>query len=367
MKPCEFAKIIDKIAPEKTACSWDNSGLIIDLGKDITGIMIALDLKEEVIDQAILKKCNMILTHHPIMFNAIKRISSEDEQGELIAKLIINGISLYSAHTTFDACSGGINDALAKKLGLNKVKVIAEQEDNYLKAVVFVPKGYEDTVFEAAVSAGAATIGDYTSCSFRSFGVGTFRPGECTDPFIGSENNQTSVEETRIEFILNPDILDDVLTFIKEAHPYECPVIDVYKLKSPVKEIGIARIGELKNDIAAKDFLKFIKEKLNLNTLRVSGDMNMKIRKVCVCGGGGDGLTKSAYIAGADAFITGELKYSTHLTAKKMGMLLIEAGHYETEIVFVNAIYSCLQESKNIVKYNVQLFEEEKRCPYIYI
>jgi dinuclear metal center YbgI/SA1388 family protein len=361
----EVMRALDKLAPFSDAYEWDNSGLLLRAGDTAEGILVALDVTDDVIKEALEKGCSLIVSHHPIMFNGIKRLNNRSPEGRRILSMAANGISLISAHTNADRHL--LNDYIARKLGLRDVRPIAEKTDPYKKVVVFVPKGYEDAVMDAASGAGAGHTGAYSCCTFGAKGTGTFMPEEGTHPFIGKTGVLARVEETRLECICPPALLREVLAAVHAAHPYEEPAIDVYDLHAPVAEKGTARIGRLPGDYRREEFIRLVKETFGFDAVRVSQNSPAKIRTVAVCSGGGGSLIASAAANGADAFLTGELKHSDYINTDTEKMLLIEAGHFDTEACFVDIVFEGLQRQANALQWNVNILKVALKRPFIIV
>ncbi len=357
-------EMINEMAPFKEAYPWDNSGLILNVSEETRNILIALDLTEDIISQANKLNCGLIITHHPLIFESIKNINRDERQGALIIELIKNGISLICAHTNVDKAAGGINDFLADRLGLADVKALAEDVISYNKIVVFTPAGYEDNILKAAFDAGAGNIGNYSGCAFLGEGTGTFTPDKNAKPFLGKSGNTKKAGEKRLEIICEQSRLNEVISAVKKAHPYEEPAIDAYLLIKPDKKSGTGRIGSLNKEYSKKDFIAYVKKALNTDVLRASESSPEKIRKVAVCGGGGSQLLINAYNEGADAFITGEVKHSDYYRLKPKSMLIIQAGHFDTEACFSYIIFGGLQQRFNELKCNVNVYKAKQKRPY---
>lgn len=356
---------INEIAPFSQCYPWDNSGWLIRVGEETQNILIALDLTDAAIDEAIQRQCALIITHHPVLFESTKKIDMQIPEHERIIRLIQNGISLISAHTNMDKANGGINDYLAGKLGLQNIRTLAESYEGYVKIAVFVPEAYTEKVMGAACSAGAGRLGNYSHCTFAAAGTGTFMPDEAAQPFVGEAGKLHHEREAKLEMICPQSLVSKVVQVILKNHPYELPALDIYDIKEPRDSLGTARIGELPEEIAKEDFIKHIKTRLGFETLRVSSAGREKIRKVAVCGGGGGSLLSLAKKSGADAYLTGELKHSDYISLSQNGIFLVEAGHYDTERCFTGILFDGLQQRLNTLEWKVNVWKAKDERPFV--
>lgn len=359
--------LINEIAPFSECYPWDNSGWLVRVNEETQNILIALDLTDAVIDEAIQRQCSLIITHHPVFFESTKKIDTQLPEHKKIIRLIQNGISLISAHTNMDKADGGINDYLAKKLGLQNIRILTESYEGYVKIAVFVPEAYTMKVMEAACSAGAGKIGNYSCCTFGTNGTGTFLPNESAQPFVGEAGKLHWEKETKLEMICPESLINQVVQVIKESHPYEMPAMDIYNILEPKENRGTARIGILPKEYAREGFIKHIKTSLGFETVRVSSNGREKIRKVAVCGGGGGSLLSLAKKSGADAYLTGELKHSDYIGICENETLLVEAGHYDTERCFTGILFEGLQQRLNTLEWNVHVWNAKDNRPFFYV
>ena len=335
----ELIKQIEDWAPPGAAWEKDNVGLQVgSRGDKLKNILLCLELDEEVLKQAIKKKCNLIFTHHPLIFNPIKNLDFEkSKQARLIQHLIKQNISLYSAHTNLDFTRDGVSFELAKSLKLKNVTFLEHEEANQFKVVIFLPAVNVDELSEALFSVGGGVIGNYENCSFRIAGEGTFKGNEDSNPVIGKKGNTEKVEEVRLELIVDSWNLGRIVNAIKKHHPYEEPAYDIYPLKNKNTNFGAGAIGELDKELSEKEFLNFVSKSLKIGKLKYCIGSGKKIKKVAVCGGSGSELLSRAINSGADAFITADIKYHAYHDAEGK-ILLIDAGHYETEIGSLNIV-----------------------------
>lgn len=335
----ELIKYLDDWAPPGAAWEKDNVGLQTgSTGYKIKNIMLCLELDEKVLKESIKKKCNFIFTHHPLIFNPIKKLDTEkDTRAKLIARAIKNNITVYSAHTNLDFVKDGVSFELAKVLKLKNIRFLEQQESNQFKVVTFVPNKNLDKVAEAVFSAGGGIIGEYENCSFRIDGLGTFKGSEKSNPVIGKRESLESVHETRFEFIVDAWKLNEVISALKKSHPYEEPAYDVYPLKNKNVNYGYGTIGELEYPMNEKSFLSHAAKSIKAANLKYCSGSGKTIKTVAACGGAGGEFLNAAISNKADAFVTADIKYhSYHEAAGKI--LLIDAGHYETEIHSLNTV-----------------------------
>ncbi|MCX6151144.1 MAG: Nif3-like dinuclear metal center hexameric protein [Ignavibacteriales bacterium] len=338
MKGNGIITYLENWSPKAIAWQKDNVGLQVGSAEEeVQGILLCLELTESALKEAIKKRCNFIITHHPLIFQPIKSLNfTQDKTSKLIQELIKNNITLYSAHTNLDFTKDGVSYQLAKALSLTKIKFLKNLDSNQFKLVTFVPKENLLKLSNALFEAGAGKIGEYNKCSYRLEGKGTFEGSENSQPVIGSAMKFEEVDEVRLEMILDQWNLRNVITALLKNHPYEEPAYDVYPLANENLNYGMGAIGELENEMEYKSFLKYVEEKIggNFRFCKGNGD---KIKTVAVCGGSGSDLLSAAISKEADAFIAADVKYHTFHDAEDK-ILLIDAGHYETEIFILYKI-----------------------------
>lgn len=348
---------MEQLAPKKLAENWDNVGLQIgDPQADIDKILVSLDLTQEVLQEAINQKVNMIITHHPFIFKPLKSIRMDLSSGSIMKQLIQNDINYYVAHTNLDIAPNGLNDMLAERIDLQDTQVLVPTEqEQLLKIVVFVPKGYEDDIRNVMGGKGAGWIGNYSHCTFQTSGIGTFKPLENTNPFIGQIGKVERVEESRLETIVTRKNLSKTLNAIIKVHPYEEVAYDIYPLENQGKVYGLGRIGSYVEPIKYTDFVKKIKKNLKIKHLRVAGVKKESIQKVALCSGAGAEYMHRAAMLGADAYITGDLKYHEAQQAKALGILVADAGHFGTENIVMEGLKKYLDREFDQAKRSVDV------------
>lgn len=341
-----IVKYFEKVAPKYLAEDWDNVGLQIgSMQSKLKGILTTLDVTEEVIDYAIENDYNLIFSHHPMIFKGIKSVDLDSYQGRIIEKLIKNDINVYSAHTNYDIAKGGLNDLAAKRLGLENIKGLQKtMEHSYVKIVVFVPKSHEDIVRKVMGEYGAGYIGNYSNCSFSQDGIGRFKAESNTNPFIGKIGEITEVNEVRIETIISESKANQLISVIKNVHPYEEVAYDIYPLNSPKEQEFLGRIGDLPCEVTVEEFAKIVRKAFPNGKVRFAGANVAKIKRVGLCTGSGASFMKAAKSKGADAYVTGDLKYHEAQAAKEMGLLIADAGHFGTEEIAGEGLATLLKE-----------------------
>jgi len=332
--------VMERFAPKDLAESWDNVGLLVGSpAQQITKLLITLDVTQAVVDQAVQDGINMIVTHHPILFKAVTNIRTDLPQGQIIASLLKANIAVYAAHTNLDMANGGVNDVLASKLNLQDVQPLTRSYTEKLcKLVVFVPDTHMEVVRKAIVEAGAGHVGNYSHCTFVSNGIGSFLPLDGTQPFIGRSGVVEYVDEARLETIVPEKISRRVVKAMLKAHPYEEVAYDFYQLSNSTHSLGFGRIGKLMAPMPLAAFLPQVKGALGIQSISVAGPQDKIVKKVAVCGGSGAEFIHKAVFAGADVFITGDVKYHQAQDALAAGLVVVDAGHFATEQPVVAAL-----------------------------
>lgn len=340
----EVIKLIETIAPLSRQENYDNSGLHAgDPEMEVKSVLIALDVTETVVDEAIEQGCNLIISHHPVIFKPLKSITPKSEPGRCLLKAIRHNIVLYAAHTNLDNVMGGVNSMIGRKLGLENLQILQPLTGALQKLVVFVPHAHAEEVREAMFTAGAGHIGQYDQCSYNLEGKGTFRALPGTQPFVGETGKMHSEPETRIEVICESHLLSTVVQAMVKAHPYEEVAWDAYSLTNEFPLAGSGMIGMFASPMQEVDFLAHVKQVFNAGCVKYSPLINRRVKKVAFCGGSGNFLISAAMKMGADVFITGELKYHDYFLAERK-VLLVEAGHYETEQFTSQLLYEIVKE-----------------------
>lgn len=344
MKINEITQELEKFAPLSLQEDYDNSGLLIgDFDKDIQKALIALDVTEEILEEAIGGGYELIIAHHPLIFKGLKKINGKNFVERLVLKAIKNDIAIYAFHTNVDNILNGVNGVIAEKLGLTNVEILKSKRGFLKKLHTYCPVKMADEIREALFEAGAGEIGNYDNCSFNSVGEGSFRPNDMANPVIGLKNKLHFEKEVKIEVIF-PDYLEGkILNSLFNAHPYEEIAYDIYSLENQKADIGSGAIGELIKEVSEIEFLEKLKSLLGIKTIKHSEFLNKSIKKVALCGGAGSFLISQAIAHKADLFITGDLKYHDYFEADNQ-ILLADIGHYESEQFTKDLIYSILNK-----------------------
>jgi dinuclear metal center YbgI/SA1388 family protein len=351
----DLKKIFDEWAPKEIAWEKDNVGLQVgSYDKPVQKILVALDPSDEIINEAIKKNVDLIITHHPLIFEPLRSIITENQQSKLIYQLIESGISLFCIHTNLDFITDGVSFALAKKLELQNISLLKKSTDLFRKISVFIPSDYVEKVTEAMALKGAGVIGNYEYCSFRTPGTGTFKGNKGSQPFIGAPGEFEKVDEIRLEMIVPFWKVQDVISGIRTSHPYEEPAFDIFPLQNDSSLFGAGAIGEFEEPLTIKKFFQHVKDKLDTKYLKFSQGYQEKIKSVAVCGGAGANLLPTAIMAKADAFITSDISYHSFQDSKNK-IFLVDAGHYETESPIVESISKYLQNKFAALRENIQV------------
>lgn len=359
MKLNDLIKKIENKYPLNLAYDWDNVGLLVgDFDSEIKKVLVSLEANEKVIEEAIEKKVDLIVTHHPFIFRKINKINTKDLKGRLIHKLIKNDIALYSMHTNFDIAFDGLNDYFMEVMEFENCEILdVTNRETLYKLVVYVPMTHEIIVREALGKSGAGYIGNYSNCTFNSLGIGTFKPEDNSNPFIGEIGKIEEVKEVKIETIVPGSLLQKTIAKMIKAHPYEEVAYDVYKLENKGESVGLGRYTTLSKEVDLKSLCDKIKLKLNMNHIRVVGELDSKIKKIAVVTGAGSDMVGLAKSKNCDVIITGDVKYHEAQDALDMNMCIVDCGHFDTENIFKDVMKRFLDtiESIEIIRSEVNL------------
>jgi len=342
MKHKEIINEIEKIAPLSLQENYDNAGLITgNPDNEFTAAILSIDTTEEIVQEAIDKGANMVISHHPIIFSGLKKLNGKNYIERTIIKAIKNDIAIYAAHTNMDNVSVGVNAKICEKLGLKKCKVLSPKHGELKKLVTFIPTKHFDIVSKEVFSAGAGHIGNYDSCSYSLEGKGSFRALDGANPFVGNQGEIHFEKEIRFETIFPVHKQSNVISALLKSHPYEEVAYDIYPLDNTYDKIGAGMIGELENPISEKQFLDKIKTIFNVKCIKHTDFLNKNIKKVAVSGGNGSFLLEKAIGNSADIFISGDFKYHQFFDAEKR-ILIADIGHYESEQFTKELFYDIL-------------------------
>jgi dinuclear metal center YbgI/SA1388 family protein len=336
---------MERLAPRALAGDWDNVGLLLgDHESVVHGIMTCLTLTPDVAAEALEESAQVIVTHHPILFRAVKCLTASTPEGRMVIDLIRAGVAVYSPHTAFDNTGGGINDLLAQRIGLTEVRPLRRADgERQCKIVVFVPDPDLSRVSDALFGAGAGLIGQYSQCSFRLAGTGTFFGSDAANPTVGQKGRREDVSEWRLEAVCPERLVDSVVAAMRRAHSYEEPAYDVYPLRSSAGKVGAGRVGALPQTMPLAELAQKTKTGLKAESIQMVGDPNRLVQRVAIaCGAGGEFLDDAAR-QGSDVFLTGEVRFHDFLSARAKGVALLLPGHYATERPGVEQLAERLQ------------------------
>jgi dinuclear metal center YbgI/SA1388 family protein len=324
---------LEQFAPPDLAADWDNVGLLLgDRAAEVRRVITCLTVTPESAAEAVETGAQLIVTHHPILFRAVKRLTTATAEGRMLLALIRAGVAVYSPHTSFDNTRGGINDSLARRLGLGDVTALRRRDGpRQCKVVVFVPDADLARVSDALFAAGAGQIGQYSQCSFRLAGTGTFFGSDAANPTVGQKGRREDVSEWRLEAVCPEGRVEAVLAALRKAHSYEEPAYDVYTLRPQAAALGEGRLGRLPRPMPLAELARTVQTELKATAVQLVGDPGRAVERVAiVCGAGGEMLS-DAVRAQADVLLTGELRFHDYLAAQAQGLALVLPGHYATE------------------------------------
>ncbi|UBZ05786.1 Nif3-like dinuclear metal center hexameric protein [Salegentibacter mishustinae] len=338
----EVIDIIEEFAPPAYAEDFDNVGLLVgDKSTTVTGALITLDTLEGVVDEAIDKNCNLIISFHPIIFSGLKKLTGKDYVQKTVIKAIKNDIAIYAIHTALDNQYKGVNDMISEKIGLKNRQILIPRKDSIKKLTTFVPNEQAAEVRKALFNAGGGSIGNYDNCSFNLKGEGSFKPNEDANPVIGKRGEVHLEEETQIGLIYPYHLEKKLLQALFNAHPYEEVAYEVNALENENQHLGMGMVGELETPEDEKSFLERIKNQFNCGCIRHSELREKPIKKVAVLGGSGSFAIIPAKAAGADIYLTADLKYHDFYKGDK-NFVLADIGHYESEQFTKDLLHSYL-------------------------
>jgi dinuclear metal center YbgI/SA1388 family protein len=330
----DVLEAVEKLAPRALAEDWDNVGLQVGApGAGVARVLVALTPLPEVFEEAEETGADLLLFHHPLIFRPLKSLDTSRYPGDLAARAVRGGISVLAAHTNYDAAPGGVSVALAETLGLRGADRVVVPRGGMRKIVVFVPAESVEEVADALAGAGAGEIGDYTRCTFRTGGTGTFFGGEGSEPALGQKGRLERVEEVRLETVVPAHLAHRAAAAARAAHPYEEPALDVYAVNGYPQGCGYGRVGGLQEPLTAEGLREHVSESLGFPARLVADPQpGRRVERVAVLGGSGGSFVRQAVAAGAEAYITGDLDYHDALFAESLGLVAIDAGHAATEL-----------------------------------
>ena len=337
---------MERWCPSSLAASWDRVGLQVGHPEEpVEGILVTLDVNIESVDMAKKLGANLIISHHPFIFEPLEDLRFDQPKQGLVAHLLREGLAVYSAHTNLDQAPGGTDDRLAGLIGLEDVEILQQTgAKELLKLVVYVPQTHGEAVGKALGDAGAGRLGNYSHCSFQVEGTGTFFPQAGSRPFIGEPGQVVRVPEVRIETVVPRGLVKQVVAALNEVHPYEEIAYDLFPLQLPGRAWGFGRLGTLPQTLTLEELAERVKASLAIDHVRVVGDLTHPVARIATGAGSGGSLVKTALAQGADVLITGDLKHHEALLAKEGEMALIDAGHQGTEAPMLEVVTAYLRE-----------------------
>lgn len=327
----DVIKQLQDLAPLSYAETFDNVGLLVgDKKQEVSGILVTLDTLESVVDEAIEKQCNLIVSFHPIIFKGLKKLTGKTYVERVVIKAIQHNIAIFAIHTALDNAFQGVNSIICNQLNLKNKRILIPQKGTIKKLTTYVPKANAESLRTVLFNTGAGSIGNYDSCSFNSEGYGTYKGNETSNPVVGFKGELHIESETKVEVTFSKHLESQVLNALFEAHPYEEVAYEVLTLENTNQHIGIGMVGELDTELSEKKFLTFVKQQMKASLVRHSKLLDKPVKKVAVLGGSGSFAIGAAKDAGADILITSDLKYHDFFSAEN-SIILADIGHYESE------------------------------------
>ena len=340
----DIINFLEGKAPLSLQESYDNAGLVCGLKTEVcTGVITSLDFTSDILSEAIEKKFNLVIVHHPPIFKPLKRIDETDPMTGLLLKAIQNNIAVYAIHTNLDNVLWGVNGEIAKRIGLQNVRVLTPLQQTHQKLIVYVPSDHKEQLLNALFETGAGAIGNYNQCSFSSEGVGTFKPLNGSNPFIGNHGIRERVNESKIEVIFPLHLQQQIITTMQANHPYETVAYDLLPLENVFGELGAGAVGELSKPMETSEFLAMLKKTFQTGVIRHNAYKGGEIKRVGICGGSGKQLINNALYNKLDAYITADLTYHDFFLPEEK-MLLADIGHFESEQFTSDLLATMLNE-----------------------
>ena len=341
----DITNYLESLAPLSSQESYDNAGLICGQPQtEITNTLISLDCTEEIIEEAIKRNCNLVISHHPIVFRGLKSLTGKNYVERTIIKAIKNDIAIYAIHTNLDNYLKGVNYKIANLLGIKQPRILAPSNNTLNKLNVYVPLSHKDEVMNALFNAGAGQIGNYSECSFTAKGTGSFKPNEKANPYVGKIDERHYENEVKVEVLLSSHQKNKIVKAMLDAHPYEEVAYDIYPLLNTNQYEGAGMIGELPQAVDSLYFLQQLKDTFKCGVIKHTELCKSKIKTVAWCGGSGSFLLKQAKQQKADVFITGDFKYHEFFDAENQ-IIIADIGHFESEQYTIDLIAELLSEN----------------------
>jgi dinuclear metal center YbgI/SA1388 family protein len=358
----QIIEYLEEIAPVCYQENYDNSGLLVgNPNVELKKGLVCLDVTQSVVNEAINTGCNLIISHHPLIFSPLKKITGNSLCENLLIQAIKNDIVIYALHTNLDNILNGVNQGFAENLSLTNTRILKPTENNLYKLIIYTPDKYVGKLREGLFEAGAGTIGNYSSCSYNSGGYGTFKANTQANPFVGDIDKPHIEKEVRTEVIFPIHLKNQIINTLRKNHPYEEPAFDIIPLTNTNKTIGAGMIGELATSMKEADFLQFMKKQMQLSCIKHSKLRGKEIKTVALCGGSGSFLISEAIKQKADIFITSELKHNHYIDYSE-AILLADIGHFESEIQTKQLLYEIL-----IKKFSTFATSQSEENPVLYL
>ncbi|MFW5931180.1 MAG: Nif3-like dinuclear metal center hexameric protein [Desulfosalsimonas sp.] len=369
MKVSDIMRIMAELAPPHLAEDWDNPGLQFG-GRDwpVSHVFVALEPTLAAVNLACQAGADMLITHHPLIFKPLKTIDTTSPTGAIIEKAARSRLAIFAAHTNLDSAAGGVNDTLCQKLGLENLSMLCPGDSiEQYKFVVFVPEDYAGAVIEAVCDSPAGRIGNYSCCTFRSPGTGSFRPEQGADPWDGEIGVLSEAREVRLETVVDKAGLKETVERVRKAHPYDEMAYDVYPLAGEAEQ-GLGRIGDIDPPRPLSQLAREIKETLFLSYVRFSGPEDLLIRKAAVCSGSGGGILDQFLATDARVLISGDMRYHDAVNAAEAGRAIIDIGHFASERLIVPVIRQKLEDALKTADKEVRITEfQDEADPFVFI
>lgn len=332
---------LNSVFPVSSQDGWDNSGLLVGSAQaELTGVLFSVDITEQVVSEAVGLGCNLVVSHHPIMFRGLKRLTGANDEQRSVAKAIANGVALAAFHTPADKSIEGTSGSIGRLLGLESLRILVPENDTLCKIVAYVPVSHAGAVSEAMFAAGAGHIGNYSHCAWQTNGLGQFMAEDGASPYVGNLKSLHHEPEDRIEAICLRKSAAKVMAAVAEAHPYEEPAVDIIPLANDCTTLGYGVIGQLSTPLPQADLLSLVKDRLECQCVRFAGQCG-NVSTVAICTGSGSEFIPNAVAARADAYITADVKYH-QMADSARDILLVDVGHFESEKITKSIFKSIL-------------------------
>ena len=344
----DITRLLEQDTPLTYAEDFDNVGLLVgNPNTPVSKVLITLDTTLDVLEEAIQTGCNLVISFHPIIFSGLKKITGRNYVERIVMKAIENKIAIYAPHTALDNQWEGVNGKICDLLNLNDRQILLPKKETLLKLSTYIPSDHLETVKEALFAAGAGHIGNYSSCSFSFQGTGTFKGSNNSTPAIGKPNVLENILEHNLQVIVPKHAKNNVIAALNKSHPYEEVAFDLFKIENSNHRIGLGMVGSLESPIKESEALELLKNIFNTSIIRHSGFLGKSVQRIAVLGGSGAFAINAAKTAGADLFVTSDLKYHDFFKAEKT-IVLADIGHYESEKFTKNRIKTLLYRKIHI-------------------